>query len=618
MATNRLVGRPVGGFSDRPASGSSVVASGDGADFAIGGLSFRMAIGKERPYQRATADFRKEQLDTASDVGDQSLTGWWKRGQLSFHKGAGITYYEVLDGKAVSDRFSASVDVAVDTPGVVTLGASWSAPTGLSGLIYGVSSGDGHSLYLTNSGSVISSVPAGPYFPTSGTANGLARGADDVVYVATSANNIETTTTSLGAGTVAYTHTTTIAQVWYAKGRLWVIDGDSKLYQLAPTVTGPTAIDPVADLVCTFAEPTTAWNAASWLLTESPSAVYVGHASGTVYAVTISSDGSLPTLAAPVEVASLPVGDPLYGLGYYLGSLILQTSSGVRTAQINDDGSVVVGPQFLKVATSAPTQMAGAGNKVWLAADESVISLDLSQLIEDTNLTYAWVTEHEASDLRGVVNDNGALTAYGANGRVVRNAGAHAATGYLTTGQHRFGTLEPKQFHAVRLLVGGPGGRITISRVTSDGAVVTLHTLDVARASEADVGLSMTSPEVSIGLRFDLTQDVSGNAPILYGYQLRALPAPRRQRLVRVPLLLFDVERRRPGLAKGAARQAWQRLAALEAMEESGGTFVYQDFRTGEGGTCFIEKIEMENTTPPGDQDPGFGGIVWLTLRKLN
>lgn len=617
MAATGLVGRPVGPFSERPRSASVLSASGDGTDFAIGGLAFRLAISDERPYQRATADFRKDQVDNGSDVGDQSLTGWWKRGQLSQHKGAGVDYYEVTDGKAVSDRFKESLDVAVDVPGQVTLAPEWTDDLSFLDVIYACATSDAQSAYLTSTGEVYSSAVLGSYSPNSGTCVGVSSGPGTRVFVSTTARAIEATTTSLGAGTTYYTHSTDIAHIWYAKGRLWVIDTSSRLYQLSPSPTGPPVAIAPADLVCTFTETTTSWTAGDWHLVESPGAVYIGHSSGHVYAVTIASDGSLPTLTAPVEVATLPQGDTLYGLGYYLGSLILQSADGVRTAAIQSDGSVVIGPQFLEVTTSAPGQIAGAGNKAWLAADDTIISLDLSQLIDDANLTYAWVTEHGFVGARGVVVDGTTVVAYGDDGRSTRGTDL-AETGYLTTGQHRFGTLEPKQFHAVRVLVGGPGGSITVSRVTVDGAVTTLHTLDVTTASEADISMSLTEPAAAVGLRFDLALDDDGNAPILYGYQLRALPAPRRQRLIRVPLMLFDTERRGATRPRGAAKSAATRLFALESMEESQGTFVFQDFRTGEAGTCYVEKVEHEGSTSPSDQSSGFGGFVYVTLRKLN
>ncbi|MFP5369056.1 MAG: hypothetical protein ACLGIS_19980, partial [Actinomycetes bacterium] len=90
-------------------------------DFQIDNLKFRLATSTKYPYVRATAPFRKEQFDSAPTVGDQSLTGWWTRGQLSFHNGAGVKYYEILDGEVVLNRFEKSRDVSVFEAGEVRL-----------------------------------------------------------------------------------------------------------------------------------------------------------------------------------------------------------------------------------------------------------------------------------------------------------------------------------------------------------------------------------------------------------------------------------------------------------------------------------------------------------------
>ena len=59
-------------------------------DVAIGGLPFIYAINDARPYTRQTAPFRKDQFDNGQEPGEQSLTGWWLRSQMSFHSGSGI------------------------------------------------------------------------------------------------------------------------------------------------------------------------------------------------------------------------------------------------------------------------------------------------------------------------------------------------------------------------------------------------------------------------------------------------------------------------------------------------------------------------------------------------
>ena len=64
----------------------------DAYDVAIGGLPFFYAINDARPYIRQTAPFKKDQFDNQTEPGEQSLTGWWIRSQMSFHSGTGIKF----------------------------------------------------------------------------------------------------------------------------------------------------------------------------------------------------------------------------------------------------------------------------------------------------------------------------------------------------------------------------------------------------------------------------------------------------------------------------------------------------------------------------------------------
>lgn len=91
-------------------------------DVALGGLPFIYAISDARPYTRQTAPFRKDQFDNGAEPGEQSLTGWWLRSQMSFHSGTGIKFFDPAttdeNGKY---RFADSKGVDVWTKGQVTL-----------------------------------------------------------------------------------------------------------------------------------------------------------------------------------------------------------------------------------------------------------------------------------------------------------------------------------------------------------------------------------------------------------------------------------------------------------------------------------------------------------------
>jgi hypothetical protein len=91
-------------------------------DVAIGGLPFIYAINDDRPYIRQTAPFKKDQFDNGAEPGEQSLTGWWIRSQMSFHSGTGIKFYDPATTDEVGHyRFADSRNLDVWTKGQVTL-----------------------------------------------------------------------------------------------------------------------------------------------------------------------------------------------------------------------------------------------------------------------------------------------------------------------------------------------------------------------------------------------------------------------------------------------------------------------------------------------------------------
>jgi hypothetical protein len=190
----------------------------------------------------------------------------------------------------------------------------------------------------------------------------------------------------------------------------------------------------------------------------------------------------------------------------------------------------------------------------------------------------------------------------------------------VQTGYHRFNTLEPKRFDSVRVHMAGTSGTVEVIQINSSGSELSLFVLDVATTHVEEIPFQFDSGEESVGLKFVLTPDADALtvSPVLLGYQIRALPDPQRQRMIRVPLLCKDTERRQPARSVGRAGQAWERLNALEELENDGAIVTFTDFRTGESGQAYIESIEFSNITPPTNNSSGFGGTAFITLRRLS
>ena len=101
------------------------------------------------------------------------------------------------------------------------------------------------------------------------------------------------------------------------------------------------------------------------------------------------------------------------------------------------------------------------------------------------------------------------------------------------------------------------------------------------------------------------------------GYQLKAVPATPRNRIISVPLMNYDTETDKYNSTIGYEGRAIERLAALEDAETNGDVVTWQDFRSGEIRQCLIEEVKFTDSTPPDKRYTGYGGIITLTIRTV-
>lgn len=593
-------------------SAESFLLSGAQYDIAIGGLPFVKAPSDERPYARETAEFRKQQIDQSNTVGDQSLTGFWTRGQLSFHRGAGINFYEVLDGEAVFNRFTDAQDVDVWTPGEVTVKRPRTTITadGTADVLLW----DGVLATRTTGGNVHERTYAGVATAKPSTDGNpfSSIDTDGTNIYGTNGAKIEKCIPG-GSFATLWTHHVpgrTWLNVWWAKQRLWAVDSAGELFTLS-TVGGTTA---GGDILWTSGRAD-----ATWTLTDSDGGVFI--ASGnTVYMSTTDASAATPVLGAPVSVASVGAQETISTIGSYLGHLVVCSGVGVRMGRIQANG-VLLGNLIFAADASDCTRLAFRESVVLTTATvgSACRMYEVNVLDQTTELSgaYAPVRSVATSPTAhgSFVLPDGRVGTFSSAGISLEDAASVGESGYVQTAFHRFGTLEPKDFRSLTVRAEGSGGTVAVSKVARDGTVTSLVTLGEANFYENEISLNLSGPTDYIGLRFTLNA-VAGESPTLLGYQLRALPAPERQRLIQIPLMCFDTEQV-GSRDYGHRGWAWERLEALEDMERDSGTVTYQDFNTGETATVMIESVQFQNKTPPRSDSNGFGGFIVLTLRKV-
>lgn len=192
-------------------------------------------------------------------------------------------------------------------------------------------------------------------------------------------------------------------------------------------------------------------------------------------------------------------------------------------------------------------------------------------------------------------------------------------TGYITTGRIRYNTLEPKVYKFLWPRVDLTNGSMTINSIDPAGNSVLIRT---SPQGEIVVEGAVTAPDLAtehISLKFTFNRNTVDTelGPLFDGWQLKALPATKRTRLIQFPVFNYDHEEDKLGNKIGYEGRAYDRIKDLEAIEELGDTVQVIDYRTGESFTATIEELDFINTTPPDERFENFGGILLITVRTV-
>lgn len=625
-------------FSAREAA-ESFAQKGVRFDVAIGGVAFLSAAADSRPYVRQSASVSKQQFDSSKEAGEQTLDQFWLRSQTSWHRGAGIRYYDPGSDEATPYRYDTSVGIDVwakdsftllkrcTLPGPVAAGQSAYATTGK----------------LPDGTDVTFTVENGVIRRRTATASTTITGATGLTPVAVAGTKILVGTTNSiawAAGTG-----TTIADLitgapgpprpFWAKSRIIAAVGPS-LYEI-PMVAGtwPTT--------ALFTHPDPGWTWTS--VAEAPGSILVsgfGGGYGAIYRFQLdtASTGALPALSQAFQIAEFPPGEEVHAMRVYLGLYVgIGTNKGLRVGVLAGQANAFMGAQTtitygpLIVQTASPVRSLSARDSYLYAAVEAAmpdgssgcVRVNLAEQIAEGQYAWAWDARTHTT---GRVNSVAFL---GTSGRVVlavdgegiymQSATQYETSGYLLSGRHRYGTVEQKSFEQADLGVRVPGGAAKFTVVDANGGELFIRSMTPAAAD--GLGLTLRGrPEGTqeyVSFKVELNCSTDGlTAPVVDSLQIKAIPAPKRQRMVQFPLLCFDQERSGTGVAFGKEGFAWQRVEALEAVESARATVQVQDFVTGETFDALIETIEFKRTGPrSGDNRPNFGGYLTVTVRRL-
>lgn len=601
-------------------------------DVMIGDIPFMAAYAPDAPFQRQTAQYRKDQQDQTTEPGEQSLTGWWRRSQTSFHGGAGRDYEEPRTSADTSatTQFHDSQGVDVWTPGKVTLlpAAVNVAGSGGDGCI---AAGTGALHWTTNTLKFTSwsgDTPTTSVVSYGDTHNVLAAASDGSnYYVATSAG-IFKGALNAGAGSLAWNPgaSATVALGW-CKQRLMFAEGP-RVYELttgAPTLPSPK-----------YTHPASGW---TWTgFAEGPDAIYAagyaGDQSAMFQFVLDTSTGSVPTLSTGITAFTMPTGEQIRSVGTYLnGYVILGTNRGLRVCPIEPDGSVRLGPlvvnfKTMGVSAGPVTAVTGRDRFVYGTLSQGMpdgtsglVRVDLGNI--DQNNLFAWATDlqaHSSANVTGVavVNDRMVFSVSGV-GLKLESSVSLESTGTLTTGRIRYHSLEPKLFKQVQMRALPLHGNLQCSVIDQAGNANTLPQIVGIGQETLDVqDISLDGKQEYVSLRFTLSSS-GGLGPTFTGYQLNALPATARQRQETLILSCFDNEEDRNNRKINRPGYALQRLLALEALEDAADLVLIQHLTADPlgllTGLVVIDSVRIVQQKRPAKIN-GFGGLLEVVVRR--
>lgn len=690
-------------------------------NYAINGEPWLSATNADNPYKRATAQISKNQIDTSTDIGEQSLQGWWYRSQSSFDLGAGAKFIDAKD-KVLMRRFFDSHGVdAITTIGEVTLQrqatraethtgsvnqlAVGYANAGEEGVLYsygttlkkvtsaGVSTtvtwgGAGNILDLVTNGSqyfVLStdgiyggSLPGstGTKLYRTSTTNGKLTWAkerliaclDNGLYALSAGSQPSYSTTAISGDGTHITYSFAAIHGWEIGQAITVSGSNIAGYNVSDAIITSVATNGLSftvknsttgtntntGTVTNLGTPIYLQNTVGWTwsaIADGPSGIYFSGYVGDksyIYCSTLGQDGI--SLDSPFIVAEIPHGEVAYSMISYIGTyLLIGTNLGVRIGYIQANNTLVIGQLLIETDNNVKALFA-RGDFIWAGGAHSgfniandntftagktgVYKITTSRPTTQDGFTLPYQKDIFANDVTFTATDEVlSITNIGMTGRIAftvaskglvfEDATVRVAEGWLETGKIRMDTAEDKIFQYIKVTNLTADGAINVKwrdEANQLSAAITSWDTDTVRVSNMEGSDGQPHPWVSY--RFTLTRGNTpttgvNSTPTLMSYQVKSQPATVKQRIIQLSLLCFASERPVKGLE--VKRSVFDRILALEAIEEKGSVVIFQDLGTGEQRNCLIESVEFISThTGDRTAQANPGGIVRVTLRAVD
>jgi hypothetical protein len=485
----------------------------------------------------------RDSQDTSTAPGESAISpqGLWRRGQNSWHFGAGQKYAD--DAAAQDYRFYKSKGLNVWTKGQLTLLNGTKVSLANTATTSNMVVQDGR-VYVSFNGDVKYTTDPYASSPTwtdctgepGGSCQAMATDGNDV-YLAFPSDGVRKIDTSAAVGTISGTKFVTGTNDYYmlafAKGYMFGAH-DKNLRQIAGA--GSTTDRIVID------DPDWRWVGVATGQNAVYAAGYAGKKS-LIYKITIKADG---TLDSGVVALELPTGEVVTAISGYLGFVLIGTNKGVRYCTTDSNNNLVAGAI---IPTSGDVKKFTSADKytwfTWSNYDgvsTGLGRLDLSNFIAPN--TPAFATDLMYTSTANVLN---AVTFEDKHCFVVSGVGVIAedtanlvTSGSIETGTYRWGIPDRKFAPRFDIRVQPLVGSVSTSVSFDSGEYESIGT----HSDQADTEHTFLAPEdkfIEASYRLTFTRQTATTGPTFSRWMARAYAAPIRSRLISVPVLLHNV-----------------------------------------------------------------------------
>ena len=506
---------------------------------AIDGRAF-LVDQKAGTFARGFEPRVRDSVDQSTAPGEAAINpqGLWRRGEVSWHYGAGQKYADTAE--AQDYRFYSSKGVNVWTKGQLTLLPKTKLSLSSSATSAHVVVQDGR-VYAALNGDVKYTTDPYASSPTWSDATGEPGGT--VAAMATDGSRIYLAFPSDGVRVIdPATSVSVISTSKFVNSTdSYYMLGFAKNYMFG-------AYDHILHTISAggskSAHITPDDQQFRWIgVATGQNAVYAAGYAGKkslIYKITIKADG---TLDAGVVALELPTGEVVSAISGYLGFVLIGTDKGVRFASTDSNSNLVAG-QIIPTSGAVAKFTSEGRFSYFTWTNYDGISGGLGRL--DLGTFIATNTPAHATDLmyNSTANVNGLVTFNNKRcfwisgvGIIAEDSDNLVETAEIVTGTYRWGIPDRKFVAKFDLRTTPLSGTITPYISTDSSDYISLSAHDQQLTTEA-VATGPQAKFIEAKFKLELTRASATSGPTLTRWMARAYASPARSQVFVVPLLM--------------------------------------------------------------------------------